>query len=117
MKSILFVVIVSAAFAVIRLLPGFPAHGVSWVGTYEALAHCWASATCALPLGFWLLQWKAVRSCDGCETNEKLLFVRDFFAPYRQLAWVSFLSSLLITLAVEAPRFFQQVPFPWTLAP
>jgi hypothetical protein len=88
-------ILIAVILVTIRLMPGFPAHGVSWIGSYEALAHLWAGAYVGGAVVYWRCRrYGLTGGCDDC-------------------ASVSFWGALLAT-AVEGVMFFVQVPYPWT---
>lgn len=88
----------------VRLHPNFPAHAASPLGSYEAAAHFWATACIAGPLVFWFLKYQCL---------PRSYSVAPVFARYDALAHLAFWSSLVLTLGVEGPLFFLQIPYPW----
>jgi hypothetical protein len=120
---------VTAILAAIRCRPGFPAHNVSWEGSYEAIAHVLVGGMLTGPIVFWVakkfckpniekfiayLPW----SPDNSNLEKTLVagnlrnlaaVIDRWFDARNGTAHTSFWSGMFLTFGVEGILFVYQV--------
>ena len=110
------IIVVSILIGLVRVTPGFPAHGLSWEGSYEAAVHTLMGMMLAGPVVFWIVRriaQKAMVDPSATKVDDSYRnglidasrSLRAVFDAWKPVASWSFWCAIVLTFGVEGVMF------------